>query len=297
MTAQTKQRQQPTREQIVRLYSLAHHAGLSHDMVKAEIWARYGIESTKELDPRQYEQYTRELELRARVRSPAVERAAKAAMHYPKLHDRKGIDAVLREQWPQLCAGHPKLAADLAEVLDFCRLTRATGTISPRIVEVQIQRWRKLPLNVIAEAAEVYLNRYTSRNERYFAGILRRIMNDRKRAERAAKRKAKAEKKQREAIEREIEQVLLAAGPSPVAGSQRHDLDGQCVCRAGKLLHRVAGADRHAEIPCPWCHQGIELLRRGLATRGIADNLRLIRWADVRDEVLERLEEEEAEDG
>ena len=45
----TAQRQHPTQPQIAKLYTVAGQAGLDHAGVKDELFARYGIDSTKQL--------------------------------------------------------------------------------------------------------------------------------------------------------------------------------------------------------------------------------------------------------
>jgi len=171
----------PTQPQIIRLYTLAGAAGLDHAGVHAELWDRYGIESSRHLDKRQYEAFCRELATRGRARATVGQVGnlpAEAAMHYPRVCDRQGCLALLHQAWPQIVAANPILATALAELLDCFRLTRKAGAISPRLLVVLIQKMQKLPLDALTGAAAVYLERYSMRDENYFLGICRRILRD-----------------------------------------------------------------------------------------------------------------------
>ncbi len=175
----------PTTPQSKRLYTLAHRLGLSHDAVLAEVWERYGVESTLDLTDAQYEQYTRDLELRAEGRT------AGAAPPKPgSIHDKPGCETLLRDLWPELFQSRSQLALAIVDVMDWCRLNRRAGRISTGRLTHLVEATRKFDLTKVAEAVKAYLGGYTHTDERYFLGILRRLDHDAKLARtRAEKQK------------------------------------------------------------------------------------------------------------
>jgi hypothetical protein len=163
----------PTTAQSARLYTLASRAGLDHAGVLAEVFDRYGVETTRELTDRQYEEYTRDLDLRAAGRT-----AGAAAPKPGAIHDKAGCEALLRELWPQLFQTRCQLALALVEVMDWCRLNRQHGRVSVGKLTHMIEGARKFDLDIIGEAVRVYLQGYTHTDERYFLGICRRLAHD-----------------------------------------------------------------------------------------------------------------------
>ena len=249
MTA-TKETRVPTNNQIKRLYTLATRAGLDHPAVHTDILRRYGIESTRDLTDRQYEQFTAFLQgmIRAQERDPNTR--ADAAANYPRITDRAGLERLFREQWPALASRDPELTKDLVEVLDCARLTRTQATISPRIATAQIQKMDKYHPDVLQEAARIYLAHYTTRDERYFFGIVRgEKRRQRRRAAEEREQKGVDEGRQAQTQD-QLDRILTAAGPSPVPAGQR------CVCIQGQLEYRADEHTAAAMIPCPWCDAG-----------------------------------------
>ena len=269
----------PTQAQIRRLYTLASRAGWKTDQVHAEIRRRYGVESTKELTARQYEQFSAYLEgmIRAAERQPKSN--ADAGAHHPKVHNTEGVERILREEWPAILTEDPALAGNLVEALDAFRLTRLAATMSPRILAAQVQLMRKLPREVLGSTAAIYLERYTTRPERYFFGIARGEKYRRRRQRNADQRKADADQRGQRDVERRVEQILIAAGSFPIPG-----VTEGCICSRGRLDYRPDPMERARTIPCPWCSLGIEQLH--LAVRN--DRLAHIDWQLVRDQLEEQ---------
>jgi len=270
---------QPTQPQIRRLYTLASRAGWRSEQVHTEIRRRYGVESTKQLTARQYEQFSAFLEgmIRAAERQPKSN--ADAGGHHPKVHNTEGVERILREEWPAILIEDPALAGNLVEALDAFRLTRFAATISPRVLTAQVQLMRKLPREVLASTAAIYLERYTTRPERYFFGIARGEKYRQRRQRNADNRKAEAEQRGQRDVERRVEQILAAAGAFPVPA-----VTEGCICSRGRLDYHPDPMERARTIPCPWCSLGIEQLH--LAVRN--DRLGRIDWQLVRDQLEEQ---------
>lgn len=249
MTA-TRQTRGPTNNQIRRLYTLATRAGLDHPGVHTEIFRRYGIESTRDLTDRQYEQFTAFLQgmIRAQERDPATR--AEAAANYPRLTDRAGLERLFREQWPAMASRDPELTKDLVEVLDCARLTRTQATISPRIATAQIQKMQKYHPDVLREAARIYLSHYTTRDERYFFGIVRGEKRRRRRQAADEKEQQGVDQAKQAQTQEQLDRVLSAAGPALLPAGQA------CVCVQGQLEYRQDEHTAPAMIPCPWCEAG-----------------------------------------
>ena len=280
-STRTRERSQPTAAQITRLYTLASRAGWKREAVHGEIMSRYGAESTKQLTTRQYEQFTAFLEGIIRAQDQGPQSSADAAFHHPRVHDKRGAEGILAREWPALVTGEPTLAANIVEVLDCMRLWRKKGTISPRLLVVELQKMRRLPPDVLAAAVEIYLGGHTLKNEQYFFGIARRIKREIEHEKNAAKRKDEIDKRKRAAAERELDEVLAAAGPSPAEGLDR------CVCSHGRLSYRRDEASQPRTIPCPWCQEGLARLRLALS-RG--DRLGRVDWDLVREQAEQFLE-------
>jgi len=276
--------------QITRLYTLATAAGLDREGVHAILLRRYGVESSKLLTLRQYEQLTAYLQgsIDAQQRPPRS--SADRVFHHPRVHNREGIAKIFRAEWPALLTRDPKLAADLIEVLDCVRLTRQSATISPRVVVSTIQKMMKPKPRLLAAAAATYLERYTQKDERYFLGILRGERWRERRRQRDEKQEhATAEQRDRQ-IAAQAQEIITAAGARPGDPAAAEG----CVCDSGKLGYRP---DEHAPfrvVPCPWCLEGRQRLARALRE---GQDLSRVNWRLVRQQTAERLEREAAHVG
>jgi len=169
----------PTAAQCGRLYAIGRAAGLANPGVKQLMFERYGAMSSSDLTLRQYEelcsylllvQKTREAE--ARAPGSSAEMSASRRMR-----SLKDCQQLLEVAWPDLIAEQHRwqLARDVALALDACRLTRSAGIWSEARARTTIERMKKLGYEVVAAAVAVYLERYTSRDERYLIGICRRL--------------------------------------------------------------------------------------------------------------------------
>lgn len=179
----------PSPPQITRLYTLASGAGWTRDDVHDWLASRYNLHSSKDLTPRQYEQMTAFLQgvIEGRQRdSDGMARKADAARGFPRLHDKTGLRRLFRQHWPAMVSNHPDLAEDLLEVLDCARLYRRVGTVSPGLMIKLLQKMRKFDVTILEPAAAAYLKSYTTKDERYFLGICRRLRHDALLAQRKA---------------------------------------------------------------------------------------------------------------
>ncbi len=182
----------PTPAQCGRLYAIAHTAGLDRDGVLSEILARYGKESTSHLTRLEYEEYCRDLQLRAdgrvaRQNEPTSSDEYAAMEDARPLRNLKDCRALLEATWPELLREphRRQLAEQIAQCLDYFRLTRLSGVIAANRLRGPLHLMRKADWPSLEAAVKAYLEGHTDKNERYFLGILRN-------AQRCTKRAAKA---------------------------------------------------------------------------------------------------------
>jgi hypothetical protein len=187
-------------------------------------------------------------------------------------------------------SGYPDLAAELAEVMDAFRLYRQAGLISPQLLRREIGRWRhrsRARLDLLSTAARTYLAAYTSRNEEYFYGILRRLERDARRQRSIEQRQSEIQQRAQVALEARLQQIILDAGPIPSAGSPGPPTCGStasCVCSRGQLYYQIEGAFRL--IPCPWCEPGLQRWRQALAADRAPPHPD---WEEIKRQTLEAL--------
>jgi len=282
-----KPQQHPTDRQIVRLYTLASKVRLDQAGVHAELLARYGVESTRELSLRQYEQFTSELERTIRMldrggtrRSPSTARG--------NLTKRAACERLLREEWPEIFDRDATLAASLVECLDCFRLTRLSGSMGDGPARNWAQKIQKAEQRDLRRTAAVYLERYTSKPERYFLVMLINARRDRMRQERRRQRHDQRGEAQRATAEGMAQDVIDRAG-EPIL------ISDACACEGkGRLWYRPAANSPFRFCPCPWCERGrAELIAQ------IKDGRRFdhVNWPLMREQIEERAERRSLEDG
>lgn len=186
-------RRHPTAAQCGRLYAIGAAAGISNAAVKAEMQARYGVESASDLNLRQYEALCTDLARMAgagRAGSqtrPETEAGPGAGLGTrPTVRSLQDCQQLLERAWPELIQEKHRwqLARDVALSLDAFRLTRAKGIWSEALARTTIERMKKHGYQIIAQTVAIYLERYTSRDERWFLGICRRLYRDSERERR-----------------------------------------------------------------------------------------------------------------
>lgn len=169
--------------QIRRLWALARNAGVSHDLVYEHAMSRYGREHLHALTAREYEQFTRDLQDWARRQeepdiAPTSATAITSeggfliALAQLSVDDHWWTDATDRD------------AAVAAKLLNCFRRYRtgATARLSLRQVQRIVDAWIAYPLPVWREAAERYLTQHTSKDEKYFLGIVKRVERETRRS-------------------------------------------------------------------------------------------------------------------
>ena len=164
----------PTDRQIARLYALGNHAGLNHAAVKAELFERYGVDSSKDLLPWQYEAYCTDLQRRQRPEAGPVKDNA-----YSAPADMLEIAASARQfgrLWAHMNEDDVTL---LAHLLNDWRLYRSRDRrLSQRQIDKLLDKLAAVPLPVFRRAATIWLERYRARNEKYFFGICQHVQAD-----------------------------------------------------------------------------------------------------------------------
>jgi len=293
MTAHT--RQHPTQPQITKLYTVAGQAGLDHAGVKDELFARYGLKSTKDLSLRQFEQFLVFFEGMARQaqRRPPTTKDDPA---HPKCSSRADCERLLRSEWPLIFTQDPDLAGCLVSAFDCFRLTRLSGKAAESILAAVIQTLAKADLRDIRAKLGAYLTGYTNRNERYFLGMVRTARLDRRLKERREAKKGERQRDERAGIDQLAEEIISRARLADQAGEPMK-LGEICACDGkGKLWYQPGEGTPMRVIPCPWCEIG----RRELAgALGRGQRFDHINWRLVREQTGDRLRRwaAESEDG
>ena len=283
----------PTPAQITRLYTLAGAAGLGRAGAKDEMFARYGVESSKDLSPRQYENFTTFLEGMGRAKSRESKRRGVVGAHGDapgpeKLHTLADCEALLRNEWPDVYARDQELAAHLVEVVDCWRLCRLSGAMSMAIAATALQVLRKLDLRDVRQAVGAYLTGYTTKPERYLLAMVRNGRRDRTLAERKSNRLEAEEQKQLHAAQHLAAEVVKAAGRPPSCPPVRRSLgEGGCPFCDGKArVYYDRGDGVFTDVPCPWCPAGRQHLVEQITAGKRYDHRN---WDAIRDQLEERL--------
>jgi len=193
----------PTQPQLKRLFALARNAGISPDDLKAIVADRYGHASRRDLSDAEYEDLCVHLQDAAGSRSQASGR-----LRAGELANEMEILAFLQtEGLPWAKKGTPSLSsptsgekvwcplsspcppcteldfAHAVTILNDFRLYRSSyKRFSIRDARRCLATWGEYPLWVWRRAAEVWLSHYRTKNERYFAGILKHTLADARRA-------------------------------------------------------------------------------------------------------------------
>ncbi len=289
MTAQS--RQHPNQAQITKLYTVAGKAELDHAGVKAELHDRYGLESTKDLSLRQFQEFLVFCEGMARAAGRKAPRTKDDPAH-PKCSSRGDCERLLRSEWPLVFTQDEALAAGLVEALDCFRLTRLSARVADSMLAAAIQRLAKADLRDIRAKLGTYLTGYTNRDERYFLGMVRQARRDRQIEERREKKKTERQREDQAAVGQLAKEVIDRAG-EPMRWR------GGCACDGkGKLWYQPGEHTPTRVIPCPWCDVGQSELARDI---GRGKRLDHINWRHVRSQTGDRLRrwaaESETNDG
>ncbi len=164
----------PTDRQIARLYALGNHAGLNHAAVIAELADRYGVDSSKDLQPWQYEAYCTDLQRRQRPAAGPVKDSAYAAPD--DMYQVAVAAKTFGRLWQHMTDDDVTL---LAHLLNDWRLYRSRDRrLSQRQIDALLVKLAAVPLPVFRRAATVWLERYRNRNEKYFFGICQHVQAD-----------------------------------------------------------------------------------------------------------------------
>lgn len=174
----------PTAPQIKRLFTLATKAGLTTADVHAETDRRYGKQHTKYLSDHQYEQFTR-LIIQGDIKPgvvPPAERDIDEIRDGKYLCSRGAIRVAVGMMADEglLWDGASGIDAGvLGDMLDCIRLYRRSWRrITLEQARTMVIAWTHYPLPVWRDAARRYLAQHTTKDEKYFAGILRRVAHE-----------------------------------------------------------------------------------------------------------------------
>jgi hypothetical protein len=177
----------PTGRQIGRLYSLGHALGMDHDTVKQELQVLYGLSSSKDLSPIQYEEYTTHLQRQINAAAtdrqlPPDEAEPRYGMYASAAHLAEFANSVqtFGRAWAGQMADEDVVL--LSILLDKFRLYRVRDRkLSQKQVDDFVDAAAKFPLWVFRAAGEIYLGHYTHKPEKYFLGIMKNVIRDRQR--------------------------------------------------------------------------------------------------------------------
>ena len=166
----------PSRRQINRFWSLARNAGLDHAAVHSELDRLYGLSSSRDLTPSQYEEYTLSLLRRGRPEEGLYREGAysdaESLASYAETAVRFG------RLWRDLDSTDDDLQLLILLLNDF-RLYRARDRrLSQKQVDAIVERLDRVPLPVFRRAAAVWIEGHRTKNERYFFGICQHIGAD-----------------------------------------------------------------------------------------------------------------------
>ena len=284
----TAQRQRPTQPQIAKLYTVAGQAGLDHAGVKDELFARYGLESTKQLSLRQFQEFLAFFKGMARAAGRKPPRSKDDPAH-PKCSSRGDCERLLRAEWPLVFTQDPELAGCLVAAFDCFRLTRLSGKAAESILAASIQRLSRADLRDVRKAVAQYLVGHTTKPERYFEAMVRYRKRDRQTEERREAKKGERQREERAGIDQLAKEIIDRAGDPMKLGDR-------CACEKGKLWYQPGENTPMRLIPCPWCETG----RRELAgSLGRGKRFDHINWRLVREQTEDRLRRwaAESEDG
>jgi len=286
MTAHT--RHHPTQPQIAKLYTVAGRAGLDHAGVKDELFARYGLESTKQLSLRQFQEFLAFFEGMARAAGRKPPRSKDDPAH-PKCSSRGDCERLLRAEWPLVFTQDPELAGCLVAAFDCFRLTRLSGKAAESILAASIQRLSRADLRDVRKAVAQYLVGHTTKPERYFEAMVRYRKRDRQTEERREAKKGERQREERVGIDQLAKEIIDRAGEPMKLGDR-------CACEKGKLWYQPAENAPTRVIPCPWCDVGKRELAGALGRGKRFDH---INWRLVREQTDDRLRRwaAESEDG
>ena len=164
----------PTQPQLARLFALARNAGLSADEVKQIVAERYGHASRKDLSDREYEELCIHLQEAGGSRA-----AASGRLKAGELANEMEIRAFLQsEGLPWSFPTELDLSHAVTILDDFRRYRASYKRLSIRDARRCLSTWGRYPLWVWRRSAEIWLSHYRTKNERYFAGILKHVVRD-----------------------------------------------------------------------------------------------------------------------
>ena len=171
----------PTRPQLARLFALARNAGLDNASLHDIIESRFGHKSVKDLMPRQYEDLTRSLSQRHVPERMPLQVPDIAPLNGTYLdHPSHGYMVALAARSDgELFPGATEADITIAgKLLDCFRTYRKRKRIAMAQARGMMRSWLPYHIEVWREAARRYLEQASTRDEKYFAGILRRVQRD-----------------------------------------------------------------------------------------------------------------------
>jgi len=166
----------PTNRQIARLYALAGRAGLARPDVHDELQGRYGVASSKLLQPWQYEGYTMDLQRRARPDEgsyrPGMYAAAEDLAEFAQSAVQFG------RLWPNEGATDDDALLLTHLLNDWRRYRTRTARLSQKQMDALLDKLNRVGLPVFRQAARIWLERYRTKNEDYFFGVCQHVVAD-----------------------------------------------------------------------------------------------------------------------
>lgn len=192
----------PSRQQLTKLFAEARRHGVAHEDIYGIISDRWGLMSTKDLAPRQYEELLRLFRARSTAHvsrgargpersSDSSRRGNPACPSFPSEPD---IAPMLNDTLS--CPGHAHAVVlrfaeagnmgefeepDLviaAKVLDCFRTFRKRRRITVQQALQFLSDFTKWPIAVFREAAHRYLSQHSTMDEAYFRGICKRVARE-----------------------------------------------------------------------------------------------------------------------
>ena len=171
----------PTRPQLARLFALARNAGVDNETLHDLIKSRFKLDSVRTLSARQYEDLTRSLAQRRVLDRTIVPPTDIVPFNGVTLdhpcHGHMLATAARADGEFYLGATEDDIAL-AGKLLDCFRTYRKRGRIMVHQARAMMRSWLPYHVEVWREAARRYLEQASTRDEKYFAGILRRVQRD-----------------------------------------------------------------------------------------------------------------------
>lgn len=175
-----------TRNQIIHLYSTGREAGMTHDEIKQELAACYGVTTSRDLSVAQYREYVTHLQQQKIEQAPrrAVTTDGKPAQgyltSYAMLQEYVAGALQFGRLWPGQVTSED--AECLAFLLDKFRLYRVRDKrLSRHQVDAMVTKIAQFPLAVFRRSYVAYVDKHQGKPEEYFIGIMAHQCRDERR--------------------------------------------------------------------------------------------------------------------